>query len=233
LSNKNFRSLGVGTLGVVPLSVHTVPTQVVTLAFMVPNSVAVALAVRMGVLLPQNVHLAKQVVVWTFVAGIVLIGIMSWAMYIFRAFIFQIFINAEEEEEVLEGCERIWFKVCFQFFQFSIFALNVGIATGLGMQWRLGLVTLVFLWLFGLPAAWYYGIIRYASIDVVWSWLIPPYVFINIILLMAFVKNDWNKISKEIRVREGMDGYETLISSPERRQSRSLYGAVDKVHSAL
>jgi MATE family multidrug resistance protein len=57
------------TLGIIPLSVHTIPTQVIMVSFMIPLGVGVALSVRLGVILSQSVRRAKELVVSCFVAG--------------------------------------------------------------------------------------------------------------------------------------------------------------------
>jgi Na+-driven multidrug efflux pump len=193
------------------------------MSFMLPSSAATALSIRLGVLLPQYVARSKKMAVWTFVICTVLFGMQSYALYYFRVPIIRIFAH---EPEVLVGCERIWWKVCTHFFFLSLFGVNTGIATGLGMQWTLGCVTFFFLWFFALPGAWYFGIHVHKSIDVVWSWLIPPYIFMNIVLWVAFVRQDWYRISREIKTREGMDECELMLESGV---SRSLYGSNEKV----
>lgn len=197
-----YRSLGIGTLGVVPLSVHTVPSQFLTIAFMVAFGIGVSLSVRLGHILPLSVTRAKYVVWLTTIISCALFGIMSICLYQFRSTIYRIFTD---DPEVLAGCEKIWWKVCFYFFLLSWFAINTGIANGLGMQWTLGWLTILFLWFIGVPGLWYYGLQGYESLDVVWSWIDPPYIFINAALLFAFISADWEDISIEIRKREGID----------------------------
>jgi Na+-driven multidrug efflux pump len=148
---KNGRSLGVGVLGVFSLSIHAVPTQVLMMSFMLPLSAAIALSVRLGVLLPRNVARSKKVTVWTLFVCTILFGIHAYALYFFRMPIIRIFAY---EPEVLDGCERIWWKVCTHYFLLSLFGVNTGVATGLGMQWTLGCVTFFFLWFFALPGTW-------------------------------------------------------------------------------
>lgn len=196
------RSLGIGTLGVVPLSVHTVPSQFLTIAFMVAFGIGVSLSVRLGHILPRSVRRAKLVVWGTSIVSCIMFAIMSIALYQYRSTIYHIFTN---DAQVLEGCERIWWKVCLYFFLVSWFALNTGIANGLAMQWTLGWLTIVFLWVFGVPGLWYYGLQGYESLDVVWSWIYPPYIFIDLVLLLSFLTADWDEISIEIRKREGID----------------------------
>jgi Na+-driven multidrug efflux pump len=192
----------VGRLGVIPLAIHTIPTQVVALAYLVPQSIGVALSTRLGTLLPQDVRLSKQLVIWSFFACSILFGSLSLALYAFRGTIIRILVS---EDEVIEGCERIWWKVCLNYFLWCVFGFNEAIAVALGMQWTLGWLTVVVLWIFGLPCTWYFGIVRYQSIDVVWSWLIAPYAIMDAALMVSFICQDWDKISEDIREREEMD----------------------------
>jgi Na+-driven multidrug efflux pump len=196
------RCLGVGQLGVIPLAIHTIPTQVVTLGYLIPQSIGTALSTRLGTLLPQDVRLSKQLVIWSFVACSILFGAMSLALFAFRGIIIRILVL---EDEVIEGCERIWWKVCVNFFLWCVFGFNEAIAVALGLQWTLGWLTIVIMWIFALPCTWYFGIVKYQSIDVVWSWLIAPYAIMDVALMVSFICQDWDKISEEIREREEMD----------------------------
>ena len=80
----------------------------------------------------------------------------------------------------------------------------MGIATGLGMQWTLGFVTFVFLWVIGLPAVYFFAIVRHGGLDSTWTLVFPPYIFMNALLIVAFVNADWYAISVAIRKREGI-----------------------------
>lgn len=90
------------------------------------------------------------------------------------------------------------------FFVLGIFGVNMGVATGLGMQWTLGVVTFVFLWVFGLPAMYFFSLVRGGGIGAAWTWVYPPYIFMNIVLIAAFLRADWHAISNNIRKREGI-----------------------------
>ena len=77
-------SLLVGTLGVLPLSVHTIPTQVLTVSFMFPIGIGIALSIRVGATLPRNVKRAQQLVVACSLVSICLFAIMSACLWVFR-----------------------------------------------------------------------------------------------------------------------------------------------------
>lgn len=94
----------VGTLGVLPLSVHTVPTQVLTVSFMIPIGIGIALSIRLGVTLPRNVKRAQQLVLGCGLISIVLFAIMSVFLWTFRGTIFRLFTTEQDVREVRWHC---------------------------------------------------------------------------------------------------------------------------------
>lgn len=208
-------SLIIGTLGVIPLSVHTIPTQVILVTFMAPLGLGVALSIRLGATLPNNVLRAKELVAGCYLVGTVLFGAMAILMYVWRHAVFRFFTT---QAQVLEGCEMIWTKVCFYFFNLSIFGITMGTATGLGMQWTLGIATLVALWCLGLPASYYFAVVQGQGINAAWEWIWPPYMAINVFMIFAFMLKDWDEVAKQIRIREGLESQkgelETLVLEP-------------------
>jgi MATE family multidrug resistance protein len=216
--------LMVGTLGKLPLAVHTVPTQVLSMAFMIPLGIGMALSIRLGQTLPRSVKRAKQLVAWTLGSTCVLVTMMSAGMYLLRFRIYHIFTN---EQDVLDGCDLIWPKALIYSWSLAMFAVCMGIASGLGMQWTLGAVTFICLWIVGLPAVWYFAIYREGGIQVVWSCVYPPYLIMDMILVYRFYVADWDAISHEIRIREHIEN-EQFDGS----QMKS-YGAVDEGNAFL
>lgn len=206
-------SLLVGRLGTTALSAHAVATQILSVSFMLPLGLGIALAIRLGHVLPRNPQHAKDLAVATLVIGTSLFVVVALLLYIFREYLFGLFTD---EPDVIEYCDRIWWKLCVYFALLAQYALNMGCATGLGMQWTLGVVTVVFLCLFGLPAVWYIGITRAQSLDVVWSLVYPPYVVMDVVLLLCFFTKDWDKVAAEISAREvvkDLELEETMLES--------------------
>ena len=85
------------------------------------------------------------------------------------------------------------------------------------MQWTLGLVSVIFMWIIGFPAAWYASAKTKASMDTIdpdndgtdalltaWRCIPPAYIAINLVLFACFIKADWHEIREQIRQREGM-----------------------------
>lgn len=169
---------------------------------MFPLGIGIALAVRLGATLPRCVKRAKHLTVGCYLGSAFLFGVLSIFIYVGRNFIFSIFTS---EPEVLEGCERIWWKVCVFYFNLSVYGINMGIATGLGKQWMFGIVTVIFLWGFSLPGMYYFAIIKGGGLDMAWTSIYYPYIGMNVFFLYAFWNEDWEKIRETIRVRENMD----------------------------
>jgi MATE family multidrug resistance protein len=200
--NREILSLIIGTLGVIPLSVHTIPTQVIMLTFMLPLSLGIALAVRLGATLPVSVLRAKQTVKDCLLLSVIVFGAFSVLMYTERYAIYGLFTSSPS---VIAGCEEIWWHVSLYYFFLSMFGVKMGVCIGLGMQWILGVTTIVILWIFGLPAAYYIAIVQGAGLNGAWSTIWPPYVVINFILAVAFIRSDWHTIASDIRQREGTE----------------------------
>lgn len=186
----------VGRLGVIPLSIHTVPSQAFAVYFMVPLSIGTALAVRLGAMLPVSVQHAKRTATLALCLGSILFSVLVLAMYHGRYIIFALFTS---DPNVLRGCELIWGVCCFYALQLGLFSLLMGVCVGLGMQWTLGITTMVVLWLFGLPATYYFAIIENGGILAVWHSLWPPYVLINAILSVSIFQADWHTIADTVR----------------------------------
>jgi len=195
-------ALIIGSLGVLPLSAHTVPTQIMFFAFMFPLGLGIALAIRLGATISHHVSRARWLAGGTMAFSVLLFGSSAVLMYALRWSIYRIFTN---EDDVMELCDRIWFDVCVYFFVLSFFGVTTGVSIGLGMQWTLGIVTLVSLWCFGLPASYYFAVIRGGGLEAAWRYIWPPYIAINGYMIIAFVTKDWDGISAMIRIREGLE----------------------------
>jgi hypothetical protein len=167
------------------------------------GSHAIALAVRLGATLPLSVGRARKLTVGGFIISAFLFGTMSAILHQFRGAIFGLFTN---EEAVLDGAQEIWPKVCIYFFNLCIYALNMGVATGLGQQWFFGIVTIIFLWGLSLPSMYYLCVIRGGGLNTAWACITQPYIVMNAFLIFRFFfQQDWKAIQHVIRIREGME----------------------------
>ena len=195
-------SLMIGTLGVVPLSVHTIPTQVLMVAFMAPLSIGIALSVRLGATLPYSVERAQQLTIYTLGGSIAVFGAVAIGLYYAESWIVQLFSN---DPNIRQGAHAIWWKVSVYYFNLSVYGINMGIATGLGHQWRFGIVTILCLWGFSLPGMYWYAIRGGGGLDLAWTFIYYPYIAMNLYFAWDFATTDWHAIRKSIRRREGMD----------------------------
>ena len=193
--------LVVGSLGVLPLSAHTIPSQVIFTVTMFPMGIGIASSIRVGATMTHNVTRAKFLSGATLIVSFVIFFVISVTMYRYRYFIYSFFTN---ESEVIELCDEIWFGVCAYFLVFGCYAVNMGICTGLGMQWTFGTVTVLALWSLGMPGAYFFAVSRGGGLAAVWKCIWPPYMLINIGAEYALITQDWDKISASIRRREGI-----------------------------
>ncbi|GAX10697.1 multidrug resistance protein, MATE family [Fistulifera solaris] len=217
-------TLMIGTIGVEALSIHAIPSYVVMVIFMFPLGLGIALAIRMGHTLPHSVSRTRELAFGCWCINAVLSGVVAIMLHVTRHHLYRIFTN---DPIIQQGADEIWPHVCIFQFGLSIFAINMGLTTGLGMQWTLGLVTILFLWVLGLPSAYYFAITRRGGLLAAWRCVWPPYLAINFVLMLAVWCKDWEEIAKQIRAREELTGNSPL-TPPKQLHKRTLdqyYGA--------
>lgn len=208
----------VGSLGVVALSVHTIPNQTIMTFCMIPFSFGIALAIRMGISLPISVRRTKIIVILTLLFSIFVFGFVSIGVYIYRHSIVAVFSS---DPQVQELAEIIFIKVAIFNFNVAIFAILAGVATGLGKQWPLGVINFIFLWIFGLPIIYYKAILCHEGLNAVWYWMNIPYLCMNITLCILFVYSDWYKIQKQI-INKNNNNVEVVIVKDEEKENKRM-----------
>ena len=185
----------VGELGVVALSVHTIPNQTIMAFCTVPYAFGVAVAIRMGVSLSISVRRTQAIVLVTSGFSTILFGLVSVLVYVYRDAIIYLFTT---DDTVKELADLIWWKVSLFNLNVAIFGILAGIATGLGKQWSLGIINFVFLWLFALPMIYYTAVVLDQGLNAVWFWMNIPYLCMNITLIFLFIFTDWYQIQEKI-----------------------------------
>lgn len=190
--------LVVGKLGVVALSVHTIPNQTTMSFSMAPYSIGVALAIRMGVSLSLSVRRTQAIVLLVCGGTAILFGLVSVLLYVSFDMIVDFFTT---DDAVKALADTIWLEVAFFNFNVTIFAVFAGVATGLGKQWPLGVINFVFLWLFGMPIIYYTAIVLDRGLGAVWFWMNVLYLGMNITLIILFISTDWYQIQQQILLK--------------------------------
>ena len=91
-----------------------------------------------------------------------------------------------------------------------MFALLWGVATGLGMQWTLAAINIVFLWALGIPVTYYLALVQKGGLAMVWTLINAPYLCMNISLTILFLMSDWGKVQAKIRERDEIEATSEL-----------------------
>mmetsp|Transcript_19827 Transcript_19827/g.35744 ORF Transcript_19827/g.35744 Transcript_19827/m.35744 type:complete len:533 (+) Transcript_19827:64-1662(+) len=192
-----------GLISVESLSTHQIANQTIMALCMPPFSFGTAVAVRMGVSLPVSIQRTQYLVYATLLFSVITFGIVSVLVYVWRDVIFGIFTN---DAEVQELADKVWADVCLFSLNVAVFGVLVGVATGLGKQWALGFTNSFCMFVIGLPLIYYTSITLDGGLEALWRWVNVPYLFMNIALAILFIATDWQKIQKEILLKDDKDG---------------------------
>jgi Na+-driven multidrug efflux pump len=208
----------VGSFGIVPLCVHTIAYQLVPLLFMIPLGIMIGLTVRLGHLIAFDIKRAKKLAAWCMLFSTILGVIVSSLLYQFRIEISRLFTS---DEEVIQGCQDIWPKLCYYIFVLYIFGINSAILRALGMQWQMAAIIFGCLWTGTLPAIFFFAVHRGGGIDAVWNTLPIFYTILQFLLASSYLTADWHKISTEVRAH-AMETVEEANSSYATEETRLL-----------
>eukprot|EP00816_Leptocylindrus_hargravesii_P012572 CAMPEP_0196815912 /NCGR_PEP_ID=MMETSP1362-20130617/52583_1 /TAXON_ID=163516 /ORGANISM="Leptocylindrus danicus, Strain CCMP1856" /LENGTH=523 /DNA_ID=CAMNT_0042193055 /DNA_START=207 /DNA_END=1774 /DNA_ORIENTATION=+ len=199
----------VGTLGKIPLSIHSVAYQLTFITNAFPCAASTGLSVSLGQLLSSRNNNtdkdAKRLASACFIF-ICILGIMTSSLvYYFRRGIIQLFTN---DTQVIEGCLEIWFPYCLFVATLYIYGVNLGILAALGMQFSAGCTVVIVLWL-GAFSYSYQSIVIHGRdgntssddndynetqqlLTLLW-WDIPiAYLILNVVLCLQYAcRSDW------------------------------------------
>jgi MATE family multidrug resistance protein len=137
-----------GKFGLTSLCAHSIAYQILPLVFMIPLGISIGLSVRMGQLLPQDVHKTKLLAFYTMLFTCAISILVSAIMYRYQSWIFAFFTR---DADVLDECRKIWGSLCIYVPFLYIFCINSGIMRGLGLQWRMAAAIVAVLWCIFLP----------------------------------------------------------------------------------
>ncbi|CAJ1926014.1 unnamed protein product [Cylindrotheca closterium] len=207
-------SLVIGLLGTIPLSAHTIPSQVLMFLWLPPLSAGTALSIRMGITMTHSVRMTKKLIVSATVLIVLAGAVVNIFVYLQAKPIIQSFTN---DVEVLATAEKMWWKMCTFSQLCSLFGALCGIATGLGMQWTLASINLVWLWVVGLPTLYYFTIVREGGLEAAWTCINLPYAGMDLSLLVTFACVNWEKVADEQQLKNTTDDLNenvTLLADP-------------------
>jgi MATE family multidrug resistance protein len=186
----------VGRLGVVPLTAHDIPNNIIMAIFQIPYALGIALTIRIGTTISESVTRAKKIALATLIATTALFGLVSIILYVKAESVIRIFTF---DEDVIELSKSVWWKVCTYNLNVAVFGVLSGISTGLGYQWTFGAVNFFFLWVVGIPVTMHHAVILGGGLDAAWTWINAPYLGINLCLLIIFARTDWNAVRDKIQ----------------------------------
>jgi len=236
----------VGTLGVVPMTVHAIPTQIIFTVSLTAFSVGTALAIRMGHWIPVSVQRARSMAALVVMASTVVFGGMACALYRNRRPILAFFVDTNADAtvdanenadananaditEVLELAESIWLEASYCFGIVSLFAVLVGISTGLGKQWDLARVNVVMMWGLGMPVIYAATVLCHGGLKAAWFWMNVAYTGICGFLVWDFFGNtDWQNT-----VRDGSESTCSSCSSSSSSNSRHGSSSSDSTNKDI
>jgi len=184
-----------GMFGMEALCVHTIAYQVLPITFMIPLGTSIGLSVRMGAILPFSVYKAKKLAMYTIMFITVVMSIVSGIVYIFRDEIVSTFST---DEAVVEGCHRIWIKVCIHNVLLGTFVTHCAILRALGLQWRMAKTIIGVLWFGALPSIYYFTIYEGGGFFLMWTMVPWWYMALNIALVIAYTTVSWQDIADDI-----------------------------------
>jgi MATE family multidrug resistance protein len=186
-----------GKFGIVELCIHSVSYQIVPIAFMIPLGISIGLNVRLGVLLPVNVNGAKRLAAFAMVITIIIGIAVSTLIYKKQAWIVAMFTT---DEEVFQGCQKIWTKLCIYNVLLWAFCISRGILSALGLQWRTAATMFMILWCGTMPAIIKFCVHNDNGFYLMWHMLPWVYAVLNVGLMMCYMTADWEKIGADIRL---------------------------------
>ena len=199
--------LVVGKLGIVAMTAHTIPTQIVFNVATLPIACGIALAVRMGISLPKSVPTARGIALLVTLGSLAVFGITSMALYACKNVLIDFFVdptaNYKNNNDGINAkahdlAESIWPTVSLFNLNCAMFGIMAGISSGLGKQWVLGTINAFWLWVFGMPIIYYTTSRDGGGLEDAWFWMNVAYVGINASLICVFVTTDWYQLQRDI-----------------------------------
>uniref|UniRef100_A0A7S1DDB0 Polysaccharide biosynthesis protein C-terminal domain-containing protein n=1 Tax=Cyclophora tenuis TaxID=216820 RepID=A0A7S1DDB0_CYCTE len=186
-----------GSLGVIPLDIHSVANTLVPTLSMIPLGLSIALSLRMSHLMSESPAKARKLAAIGMGSAILFGIIVSLLFYVCRDLIVRLFTT---NEEVIQGCQEIWLDVCIMIILRFIYVINTGIMRSLGMQWRTAGFVFLVLWFSGLPTLVHVGAI--GGVTAIWRCLPYFYFALNVLIMICYTIADWGKVNELIKEKK-------------------------------
>lgn len=185
------------SIGVLPLSVHTIGYILTPLLFMIPMGIAIGTTVQVGkALARRSVVSAKKITRWSIYLSFTLSILYSVLIYVFRRSVIASYTN---DAEVASGALTIWPWVCFFFFSDALFGIQRGILAALGKQDLMSVCVGVSLWIVGLPLAYVVVYVTKGGVLGLWQIMVVPYGLLNVsMFVMWWWWVDWEEVSRKV-----------------------------------
>ena len=135
-------------------------------------------------------HVAKQIAISCMIGTLLLVCSISIGLQLFQDEIAQLFTT---DPDVLVECRTIWTKLCIYIIFMYIFAITVGIARALGLQWRLAGILIRCLWCGVVPCVLVFAVYFQGGLRVEWTVLDIGYVGMVVWLLSTLATLDWEE----------------------------------------
>mmetsp|Transcript_23713 Transcript_23713/g.40224 ORF Transcript_23713/g.40224 Transcript_23713/m.40224 type:complete len:107 (-) Transcript_23713:108-428(-) len=78
------------------------------------------------------------------------------------------------------------------------------------MQWTVGIINTVALWVFTAPAVYILAVRQGGGLEGAWSCLWPPYLIMDILIFYKIAVFNWEDFSEQVRKREGLEPATTI-----------------------
>eukprot|EP00038_Savillea_parva_P016131 m.16053 g.16053 ORF g.16053 m.16053 type:complete len:518 (+) comp3348_c0_seq1:330-1883(+) len=184
-----------GRLGSIPLAAHSVAYNFIPLAYMVPMGISIGTSTRLGTLLGEGrPDQAWAVAKFAVFGGMALVIALSLVLQHSARWVVPLFATDEEVQRLAYEIWP-WFSVftCFD----GLMGIQRGILVGIGRQMSLGVVTIIVLWVIGLPVMLHVMFGLHAGLPGLWQVMLGTYATFDGVIVFGYIFADWNAISIE------------------------------------
>ncbi|XP_053561380.1 multidrug and toxin extrusion protein 1-like [Bombina bombina] len=199
-----------GLISVVELGAQSVIYQVVTVAYMIPFGISMAVSVRVGNALGAgDIEQAKSAMKVAFIITVVFFTVDTILLAAFKDVFSYIFTNDRQIAALVS--EVIPLYILFHLFE-SVACVSSGVLRGIGRQKIGAIIFVIGYYLIGLPiaAALMFG--GKVGIKGFWSGMTLCGIFLTVFFITYLFKMSWNDVCYEAQRRAGATPKETVSS---------------------